>query len=80
MTSNRKVYIAGDVASIEEASSAMLEGTIAGISIAESLDCLDNDLELKREEANHNLFELRNGPFGNKINAGINRIEANDVI
>jgi hypothetical protein len=58
----------------------MLEGTIAGVSIAESLGCLNDELKIKREEAFNNLNELRNGPFGVKIKTGIKRIEENHVI
>ena len=41
-TSKDDVYVAGDVAGIEEASSAMEEGRIAGISAAEALGYIDS--------------------------------------
>ena len=75
MTSNRNVYIAGDVASIEEATSAMLEGTIAGISTAESLGYADIKLLEMREIASKTLFEFRNGPTGEKILSGIRKLK-----
>jgi len=40
-TSVEGIYVAGDVAGIEEASTAVVEGRIAGLAIARSLDYLD---------------------------------------
>jgi sarcosine oxidase subunit alpha len=75
MTSNKNIYIAGDVASIEEATSAMLEGTIAGISVAESLGYADGELLKSRDNAQANLFELRNCSTGEKVLSGIKKLE-----
>lgn len=75
MTSNKNVYIAGDVASIEEATSAMLEGTIAGISSVESLGYANNELLKLRDDTLLRLYELRSGPTGQKILSGINKLE-----
>jgi len=64
-TSRKNIYIAGDVSGIEEASSAMEEGRIAGISAAESLGFINSKEagELKQEYYSR-LDELRQGPFG----------------
>jgi len=78
------LYVVGDTSAIEEASSAMLEGRIAGISVSLDLDLnLDIDLNLnlnhlkatkealsKREELRKELHEIRDSPFGKKIVAG----------
>ncbi len=64
-TSKGDVYVAGDVAGIEEASSAMEEGRIAGISAAQSLGYIDDAAayELKKQYMKR-LDQLREGPFG----------------
>lgn len=59
------VFIAGDISGVEEASTAMEEGRLAGTACAEALGLLDGQkaLELKtviRERMN----ALRTGPFG----------------
>jgi sarcosine oxidase subunit alpha len=67
------IYIAGDVAGIEEASSAMLEGKIAGLNAAVSLGYrVDNFLELNinlRKE----LKELRANPLSEKVKIGLEK-------
>lgn len=75
MTTNKDVYIAGDVASIEEATSAILEGTITGVSVAESLNYGDAELLKMREIAINKLHEFRNCPTGKKILTGIRKLE-----
>jgi sarcosine oxidase subunit alpha len=67
------IYIAGDVAGIEEATSAMLEGKIAGLNAAVSLGYrVDNFLELNinlRKE----LKELRANPLSEKVKIGLEK-------
>ena len=59
------VYIAGDVTGIEEASTAMEEGKLAGIAISIALGKIGKkDGENKIKEANARLVSLRLGPFG----------------
>lgn len=66
MTTTPGVYVAGDGSGIEEASTAMLEGRLAGLAAAERIK-VDIDRErvgaLKRE-ARDGLTALRAGPFG----------------
>lgn len=64
-TTRNNIYIAGDISGIEEASTAMEEGKIAGISIARSLGLLKNECaeELIRNKEK-NLSALRGGPMG----------------
>ncbi len=67
-TTIQGVYVAGDASGIEEASTAMLEGRLAGLCAAESLG--------KRTAPDHKaeilegLTELRAGPFGEKARRG----------
>jgi sarcosine oxidase subunit alpha len=63
-TSVKGVYVAGDASGIEEASTAMIEGKIAGLAAAIQLGQSKNRklLEHYREE----LSQLRAGPFGEK--------------
>lgn len=67
------IYIAGDVAGIEEASSAMLEGKIAGLNAAVSLGYrVDNFLELNRS-LRKELKELRANPLSEKVKIGLEK-------
>jgi sarcosine oxidase subunit alpha len=66
------VYVAGDVASIEEASTAMAEGHLAGVAIAHSLGKIsDVDFEAKRKGYVKELEQLRAGPTSKKIVEGL---------
>jgi sarcosine oxidase subunit alpha len=66
------VYIAGDASGIEEASTAMLEGRLAGLAAAgRLLPHFDRDeLARLKEEAREGLRALRAGPFGEHARAG----------
>ena len=62
-TSQSPVYIAGDASGVEEASVAMEEGRIAGISAAEDLGSLNSGEAAERRAAiAKRLDELRAGP------------------
>ncbi|HAK72482.1 MAG TPA: pyridine nucleotide-disulfide oxidoreductase [Sporomusaceae bacterium] len=71
-TTKSGLFLAGDVAGVEEASAAMVAGKIAGLSVAEELGCLGVMNEL--EKAKKQLAALRAGPASAKIRAGINQI------
>ena len=59
------LYLAGDVAGVEEASSAMEEGKLAGVAVAEELGYLKKDeAEEGKEKIRKKLSSLRLGPFG----------------
>ena len=59
------VYVAGDVTGVEEASTAMEEGNLAGIAAAEALGYLTPaDAAEKKQAVYHRLAVLRSGPFG----------------
>ena len=66
-TSKEGIYVAGDVTGVEEASSAMEEGNLAGVCAAHSLGYLTDDEKAKLvEEINDRLNTLRSGYFGER--------------
>ncbi len=66
-TSKGNVYIAGDLAGIEEANSAMEEGKLVGIAVANKLGYIkDSETDLLKKEINTRLDHLRLGSFGDK--------------
>jgi len=58
------IYVAGDVAGIEEASTAMEEGRLAGLAAAEALGYGSEETRQRKDEARRALDQLRLGPFG----------------
>jgi len=64
-TSVKGIYVAGDSSGIEEASTAMIEGRIAGLSAALSL-AGRKEGHKEIEEYIKTLEEMRAGPFGSK--------------
>ncbi len=66
-TSNKGVYVAGDTTGVEEANTALEEGKIAGISAAQKLGYLSDEVAEKlKSEAWERLRSLRYGPFGDR--------------
>lgn len=66
-TSVENVFVAGDICGVEEASTAMEEGKLAGIAAAESLGCIDGETAQQRKgEVWKTLDTLRTGYFGQK--------------
>lgn len=66
-TSIPGIYAAGDVAGIEEASSAMIEGRMSGIAVAEYLGYTSKKVKEEREsELATSLDSLRQGMFAPK--------------
>ncbi|MEF3244599.1 MAG: FAD-dependent oxidoreductase [Caldisericaceae bacterium] len=70
-TSVKNFYIAGDVGGIEEASTAMLEGKLASLSILEKLGF---DVEKEKRELELDLAKLRSTPFSKKILQGLKEV------
>jgi len=59
------IYVAGDVTGIEEANTALEEGRLAGIAVAESLGYLDEKMAINiKTDIRERLKDLRSGPFG----------------
>lgn len=75
-TSLEGIYIAGDVAGIEEASSAMVEGRLAGLCAAFSLGYKAGNYEELRKDCLEQLDSLRSGPVGEKILKGLAKATA----
>lgn len=74
-TTRKGIYVAGDIAGVEEASTAMEEGKLAGIGIAESLGCMGKaEAVLLKKRINRCLRSLRQGPFGSSRQAAKQRI------
>lgn len=72
-TTVKGVYVAGDSAGVEEASTAMVEGRIAGLAAASSLGYeVENTDGLKRE-LREELEMLRRGPVGEMVREGVKR-------
>lgn len=69
------IYVAGDVSGIEEASSAMLEGRLAGLAAAESLLGTSEKIKELKAEIRTGLAKLREGPFGEKTRRGNNQLK-----
>jgi len=77
-TSLDNVYLAGDVSGIEEASTAMLEGRVAGAHAAMTLGTVplqgQSPAEQVITEAQAELCAIRKGPFGDKAACGKARL------
>jgi len=70
-TSQPYIYIAGDVAGVEEASSAMVEGELAGLAAVKELGLASPAVEQGLSQARAELRALRSGPVGDKIRTGL---------
>ena len=76
-TTVSNIYVAGDISGVEEASTAMEEGKLAGTAIAESLGYISHQkAEEKKNLIQKRLLALRQGPFGESREAEKERIYA----
>ena len=67
MTTRDGIYAAGDCTGVEEASTAMEEGRLAGLSSAYAMGKIAfEDYERKVEEINRNMMDLRIGSYGDE--------------
>ena len=65
------IYVAGDLAGVEEASTALDEGRLAGIAVAESLGYISTEESAREKEIiRTRLISLRSGGFGEKRREG----------
>jgi len=64
------VFVAGDAAGVEEASSAMIEGTLAGLAVVNYLRP-HSQYAASRKRAAAQLAALRAGPTAERIRAGL---------
>jgi sarcosine oxidase subunit alpha len=72
-TSAEGVYVSGDSGGIEEASTAMVGGRVAGLSAAISLGHGGEEAENLREKEIKELEVLRSSPASARIRAGIEK-------
>ena len=73
-SSVKDVYVAGDVAGVEEASSAMVEGRLAGLCAAKNLGYDSPDFDALKADYLEQLNALRSGPVGEKILKGLEQL------
>jgi len=74
-TSVPGIYVAGDTAGVEEANTAIDEGRLAGVAIAQSLGLLEHaQAETQKQVIRDRLTALRQGPFGERRLDAKNRI------
>lgn len=73
-TTIRGIFVAGDSAGIEEATTAMLEGKIAGIAAALAAGIASPEWLKEIEKAQKDLDEFRSGPFGRKVLEGLKKV------
>ncbi|MBV1757405.1 MAG: NAD(P)/FAD-dependent oxidoreductase [Dethiosulfatibacter sp.] len=69
------IFTAGDSGGIEEASSAMVEGYLAGLHAAAKVGKRHASFDEKIQDYNSQLSNLRSGPEGAHILSGISQIE-----
>lgn len=72
-TNIQGIFVAGDSAGIEEATTAMLEGKIAGIAAALRAGTASPEWLKEIEKAQRDLLEFRSGPFGRHVLEGIKK-------
>ena len=75
-TSVPRVFVAGDSSGIEEASTAMIEGKIAGAAAARSLRYEKRRAAENIQRFSSELTRLRAGPFGEKPRLAKKRIDS----
>lgn len=80
MTTNQNIFIAGDVAGVEEASAAMVEGKIAGLYVASVLGHESDSFLQEFQAAKKQLGALRSGPASAKVCAGLNKVVLEEVV
>ena len=79
MTSNRDMYVAGDVAGVEEASTAMAEGRLAGLHAAFDLGYSQAEFAQQYRQANEQLSALRAGPLSAKVRQGLMKVIREEI-
>jgi len=75
-TSVPNIFVAGDVGGIEEASAAMVEGSIAGLTAAFNLGYGKESYAGLLAAAKRELDHLRRGPVGEKIRIGLESLSS----
>ncbi len=73
-TTIRGVFVAGDSSGIEEATTAMLEGKLAGLAMALYVGKAGGDAMKEMEQVRRDLNEFRGGPFGARTRIGEEKV------
>ena len=73
-TTVKDIFVAGDSSGIEEATTAMLEGKIAGLAAALRVGKADLRAVDEIKRAHEDLMEFRSGPFGKHILQGLEKV------
>ncbi|MDD4088568.1 MAG: NAD(P)/FAD-dependent oxidoreductase [Tissierellia bacterium] len=68
------IFVAGDATGVEEASAAMVEGFLAGLCAAAKIGYKTDDFINRKNDYVKQLNNLRSGPAGKHILAGIDQI------
>jgi sarcosine oxidase subunit alpha len=74
-SSKENIFVCGDLACIEEASTAMLEGKIAGAKAYESLYRATEESTAIAQQAQKELSGIRTSPFEERITFGLRRMK-----
>ena len=74
-TSVKNLFVAGDSCGIEEASSAMVEGHLAGLYASASIGKKHEQFVVLEKEYKKQLHDLRSGPEGEGIRRGLTAVE-----
>ena len=75
-TSKPGIFVAGDAGGVEEASSAMVGGELAGLAAAEYLGYIIHDIAARKHDCLEQLASLRHGPAGERIAAGVKSVQS----
>jgi len=78
-TTRSEVFVAGDASGVEEGSSAMVTGRLAGYAAAAHLGKCP-DFESKRRECQRALDALRAGPSGQKVRTGLSAVVSMEAV
>jgi sarcosine oxidase, subunit alpha len=79
-TSNKSVFACGDVSGIEEASSAMMEGYIAGLGVMKYLGVKHPKHDEFHQMYHNELTLLRNSSYGEKTKAGLKKLQGGPYV
>lgn len=78
-TTQPSIFACGDAVGIEEASSAMMEGYLTGLFVAEHLGKHHPEFHTLKDKYEHELDMLRNGPFGMKTKIGLEKLRKDNI-
>lgn len=77
-TTNERFYVAGDAAGVEEATAAILEGELAGLSASADLGFVEDNHQNNIKQVKEQLKGLRKGPVGEKIRSGLKMVRGDE--